>query len=60
MVADDNQVFLKRQISFWENQMRIASELADFKAWSFAERELMNYQQMLAFWQKRMEQQGET
>ncbi|HFC8465965.1 TPA: hypothetical protein ACFP4A_001247 [Neisseria subflava] len=39
--------FCRKQIAYWLNESRKASENGDFKAFEFAERELANYREML-------------
>ena len=39
--------FCEKQIAYWANESRKASENADFKAFEFAESEIKNYQAML-------------
>ena len=39
--------FCEKQINYWLNESRKASDNADLKAFEFAERELANYREML-------------
>lgn len=39
--------FCEKQIAYWLNESRNASDNADLKAFEFAEREIKNYQEML-------------
>ncbi|GMQ50394.1 hypothetical protein LST1_06820 [Neisseria elongata] len=39
--------FCEKQIAYWANESRKASENADLEAFEFAEREIKNYQEML-------------
>ena len=39
--------FCEKQIDYWLNESRKASDNADLKAFEFAERELANYREML-------------
>lgn len=39
--------FCEKQIAYWANESRKASDNADLKAFEFAERELANYREML-------------
>ena len=50
-LAKENEMnaeeFCRKQIAYWLNESRKASENGDFKAFEFAERELANYREML-------------
>lgn len=50
-LAKENEMnaeeFCRKQIAYWLNESRNASENGDFKAFEFAERELANYREML-------------
>lgn len=39
--------FCEKQIAYWANESRKASDNADLEAFKFAERELANYREML-------------
>ncbi|HEZ2191121.1 hypothetical protein [Neisseria meningitidis] len=39
--------FCEKQIAYWANERRKASDNDDVKAFEFAERELANYREML-------------
>ncbi|CBY91580.1 TPA: hypothetical protein WHT67_000231 [Neisseria meningitidis] len=39
--------FCEKQIAYWANESRKASDDADLKAFEFAEQELANYREML-------------
>lgn len=39
--------FCEKQIAYWLNESRKASDNADLKAFEFAERELANYREIL-------------
>ena len=39
--------FCEKQIAYWANESRKASDNADLKAFEFAEQELANYREML-------------
>ena len=39
--------FYEKQIAYWLNESRKASDNADLKAFEFAEQELANYREML-------------
>ncbi len=39
--------FCRKQIAYWLNESRKASDNADLEAFEFAERELANYREML-------------
>lgn len=39
--------FCEKQIAYWLNESRKASDNADLEAFEFAERELANYREML-------------
>ena len=50
-LAKENEMnaeeFCRKQIAYWLNESRNASDRADLKAFEFAESELKNYQAML-------------
>ncbi|HGO8065523.1 TPA: hypothetical protein ACLAZ6_000338 [Neisseria meningitidis] len=41
------EAFCEKQIAYWLNERRKASDNDDVKAFEFAERELANYREML-------------
>ena len=43
----NSKEFCEKQIAYWENESRKASDNADLKAFEFAEQELANYREML-------------
>ena len=45
--AHDPYSLIDRQIQYWQQKSREASEAADIEAYNHAERELANYQAML-------------
>lgn len=44
--AHDPYSWIDRQIQYWQQKSRVASEAADIEAFNRAERELANYQAM--------------
>lgn len=44
--AHDQYAWIDRQIEYWQQKSRQASEAADIDAFNHAERELANYQAM--------------